>query len=62
MVALALGIAPCVPGFLATVAGLDVPPVWMDLYHYAWFLSFSVAFAVYALLMKLGSSSQDRVL
>jgi NCS1 family nucleobase:cation symporter-1 len=52
MVALALGIAPCVPGFLATVAGLDVPPVWIDLYHYAWFLSFAVAFAVYAVLMK----------
>jgi nucleobase:cation symporter-1, NCS1 family len=50
LIALAAGIAPCVPGFLATVARVQVPGVWIDLYHYAWFLSFAVSFAIYACL------------
>ena len=35
LVALILGIAPCVPGFLGTVAKISVPSFWMDLYGYA---------------------------
>jgi NCS1 family nucleobase:cation symporter-1 len=50
LIALAAGIAPCVPGFLATVAALEVQPVWMNLYHHAWFVSFAIAFACYAVL------------
>jgi NCS1 family nucleobase:cation symporter-1 len=57
-VALVLGVAPCVPGFLATVAGVRVPPVWGELYHYAWFLSFAVSFLAYAALMKLPLTPQ----
>jgi NCS1 family nucleobase:cation symporter-1 len=53
LIALAAGIAPCVPGFLATVAAVEVPAIWVELYHYAWFLSFGVSFAVYAGLMWL---------
>jgi NCS1 family nucleobase:cation symporter-1 len=56
LVALTLGIAPCVPGFLATVSpGLkdSIPTIWIDLYHYAWFISFGVSFVLYILLMKL---------
>jgi NCS1 family nucleobase:cation symporter-1 len=45
--ALLLGIAPCAPGFLATIGRADFGPVWKDLYNYAWFLSFGVAFVVY---------------
>jgi NCS1 family nucleobase:cation symporter-1 len=56
VVALVLGIAPCVPGFLATVADVAVPPLWRELYHYAWFLSFALAFAAYAVLMRLSSA------
>jgi NCS1 family nucleobase:cation symporter-1 len=51
LVALVAGIAPCVPGFVGTVSAVKVAPVWMQLYHYAWFLSFGVAFALYAALM-----------
>lgn len=54
LVALALGIAPCVPGFLATVSPnwkTAVPPFWTDLYNYAWFISFAVSFVVYVLSM-----------
>jgi nucleobase:cation symporter-1, NCS1 family len=47
LVALAAGIAPCVPGFLGTVELVTVAPLWIELYHYAWFLSFAVAFGVY---------------
>jgi NCS1 family nucleobase:cation symporter-1 len=49
LAALAAGIAPCVPGFLGTVRLAKVPEFWIELYHYAWFLSFAVAFAVYLL-------------
>jgi NCS1 family nucleobase:cation symporter-1 len=54
LVALVLGIAPCVPGFLANVSEgwkASLPPIWSDLYHYAWFISFAVSFAVYLVLM-----------
>src|SRR5262249_59577079 len=51
LVALAAGVAPCVPGFLAAVDLAEVPAVWTELYHYAWFLSFGISFATYALLM-----------
>lgn len=54
--ALALGIAPCVPGFLHTVADVNVAPHWVDLYHYAWFLSFGVSLAAYVALSKAVSS------
>jgi nucleobase:cation symporter-1, NCS1 family len=58
LVALAAGIAPCVPGFLAAVGWAHVHPAWEELYHYAWFLSFAVAFAVYtALAVARGPSS-----
>jgi NCS1 family nucleobase:cation symporter-1 len=51
LAALVLGVAPCVPGFLATVADAKVAPVWLDLYHYAWFLSFGISFVTYLALM-----------
>jgi NCS1 family nucleobase:cation symporter-1 len=53
LVALAAGIAPCVPGFLATVGVADVAHFWVELYHYAWFLSFVVAFLTYSYLSAL---------
>jgi NCS1 family nucleobase:cation symporter-1 len=55
IVALILGVAPSVPGFLGTVNMFDkavVGPFWMHVYDYAWFVGFAVAFAVYAVLMK----------
>jgi NCS1 family nucleobase:cation symporter-1 len=48
LVALAAGVVPCVPGFLATVGLVEAGPFWTDLYHYAWFLSFGTSFLVYA--------------
>lgn len=51
LVALALGIAPSVPGFLATVGWIDGAEFWKNLYHYAWFMSFGIALVVYTALM-----------
>jgi NCS1 family nucleobase:cation symporter-1 len=48
LLALAAGVAPCVPGFLAAVGLTEAAPFWTDLYHYAWFLSFGISFLVYA--------------
>lgn len=53
LLALLLGILPCVPGFLGTIQAAQVPAFWMGLYNYAWFVSFSVAFASYAVLMNM---------
>jgi NCS1 family nucleobase:cation symporter-1 len=52
LVALVAGIAPCVPGFLGTIGVLKVAPIWTAMYHYAWFISFGMAMALYLLLMK----------
>ena len=54
LIALVAGIAPCVPGFLATVAAVPVAPLWTELYHYAWFLSFGVSLIVYVVLTRTG--------
>lgn len=51
MLALALGIAPCVPGFLATIKVVEFGTFWTELYKYTWFVSFGIAFVVYAATM-----------
>jgi NCS1 family nucleobase:cation symporter-1 len=56
LLALVLGIAPSVPGFLGTIGALApaaVGPFLMSLYSYAWFIGFGVALLVYWLGMKL---------
>ncbi len=53
--ALLLGILPNVPGFLTTikVVGDDVFPAWVSgLYHYAWFVGFTISGLIYWILMK----------
>jgi nucleobase:cation symporter-1, NCS1 family len=56
IVALLVGIAPCVPGFLGTIELLEVDPIWLSLYHYAWFISFGLSAACYILLMDVARS------
>ena len=51
--ALALGILPCVPGFLDVIKLVSVPEFFRSLYHYAWFVSFAISASVYYGLMKL---------
>jgi NCS1 family nucleobase:cation symporter-1 len=60
LVALVAGIAPCVPGFVGTVSKkFQVPPFWMDLYSYAWFISFAIAFVVYLVLMQISGKARS---
>ena len=51
MVALILAIAPNVPGFIDTINGVESK--WVNIYHYAWFIGFAIAFVVYGALMSL---------
>jgi NCS1 family nucleobase:cation symporter-1 len=53
LVALAAGMAPCLPGFAAAALHADVAAFWSDLYAYAWFVSFGVSFVSYLVLMKV---------
>jgi NCS1 family nucleobase:cation symporter-1 len=55
IIALLLGIAPNIPGFLTTikVVGPDVFPSWISgLYSYAWFVGFGLSGLIYWILMK----------
>jgi NCS1 family nucleobase:cation symporter-1 len=56
IVALALAVLPSLPGFLVEVKMLSrttVPAFFVQLYHYAWFVGFAIAFAVYLALRRL---------
>ena len=57
MIALAAGIAPCLPGFFAAVGWIKVSPFWAGVYSFAWFVSFGVAFVVYLGLMMTAERS-----
>jgi NCS1 family nucleobase:cation symporter-1 len=52
IVALAVGIGLCLPGFFDKLEVVKVSEFWARLYDYAWFVSFAAAFALYAFLMK----------
>jgi nucleobase:cation symporter-1, NCS1 family len=56
ILALVLGILPCFPGFLQAVGLRQVAPIWNQVYHYAWFVSFAISFGVYAAWMKNSKS------
>ena len=47
MLALALGVAPCVPGFLAALRGTPAAGIWTTIYSWAWFVGFGIAASVY---------------
>ena len=55
LIALVLGALPSLPGFLIQIKVLSatsVPALLADLYHYAWFIGFGLAFAIYVVLRK----------
>ncbi len=58
-VALAVGIAPNVPGFLhaATNGRIGVPELFQSVYPFAWFVGFAIAFLVY---VAIGRGRQER--
>ena len=53
LLALGMGIAPSVPGFLAAAGLVDgVPAFWESVYTYSWFVGFGVGAGVYLALMR----------
>ena len=59
IVALVVAVLPSLPGFLEEVRLLRVgiaPKFLSDLYHYAWFVGFAIAFVAYLLGRKLSST------
>jgi NCS1 family nucleobase:cation symporter-1 len=54
VVALVIAIAPCAPGFVDVATGgkVDAPPFFDVVYTYAWFVTFAIAFCLYAILMR----------
>jgi NCS1 family nucleobase:cation symporter-1 len=60
VVALLAGALPSLPGFLAQVHAIDgagIAPFLLQLYNYAWFIGFGLAFVVYLFLRKLAPKS-----
>jgi NCS1 family nucleobase:cation symporter-1 len=58
--ALVVAVLPNLPGFLVTVKLVDpasVPPFFVRLYDYAWFVGFAIAFVVYLALRTLTKRS-----
>lgn len=64
MVALALGVAPNVPGFLHAAGIVERDPLawsgWDALYTYAWFVGFAIAALVYVALMRTRVNASSR--
>ncbi len=53
LIALVIGVAPNVPGFLAAAGWVsDVPALFDSLYVYSWFVGFVLAGATYLLMMR----------
>jgi NCS1 family nucleobase:cation symporter-1 len=57
MIALVLGCAPILPGFLGTIEVMKVGHFWIELYNYAWFISFGISFAAYRIFTKWGDNT-----
>ncbi len=59
VVALVVGILPCIPGFyevcIAATSADKADSIWARIYHYAWFVSFFLSSAVYYLLFRIQS-------
>lgn len=55
-IAFVVSILPVLPGFLATVKVVSAESIgsfWIDLYSYAWFVTFFISFGLYWLLIQL---------
>src|SRR5258706_3792404 len=62
--ALALGILPSIPGFLVEIHAIyrtSLPPFLIDLYRYAWFVGFGIAFVAYLAGRAMTSDVPARV-
>ncbi len=61
IIAFVLGALPSLPGFLVQVKRIPadaVPPFLVNLFHYAWFIGFAIAFASYLAGRKFATRKQ----
>jgi len=59
IIAFFVAVAPCVPGFVGKLFPVvDVGNFWLDVYTYAWFVSFGIAFSLYVIGMIALKSSR----
>ncbi|MGH8033595.1 MAG: NCS1 family nucleobase:cation symporter-1 [Lysobacterales bacterium] len=59
MIALVLGVAPNVPGFLAHVSLIERGGFIVGLYNYAWFIGLGISGVVYFFLMRMRGHAAD---
>jgi len=59
MIALGVAILPNIPGFLGQITSLPIPTIFTNLYNYAWFTGFILAFGIYFLLSLFRSSKLE---
>lgn len=60
IVSLLVAVLPNVPGFLAAAKLIDgVPPVFITIYTYAWFVGFALGGMLYAFLMRVAPPRMD---
>ena len=60
VVAFVLAVLPNLPGFFVTIKMIpatSVPGPLVDLYNYAWFVGFGLAFVIYLILRKIVPNS-----
>jgi NCS1 family nucleobase:cation symporter-1 len=60
VVAFVLAVLPNLPGFLVTIKAIaptSVPGPLVELYNYAWFVGFALAFVIYLVLRKIAPNS-----
>ena len=60
VVAFVLAVIPNLPGFFVTIKVIpasSVPGPLVDLYNYAWFVGFGLAFVIYLILRKIAPNN-----
>ena len=58
--ALALGVAPSLPGFVAALRGSPASGVFGGIYNWAWFVGFLISALAYVVGMRTGARSRER--
>jgi NCS1 family nucleobase:cation symporter-1 len=59
MLALLIGVAPNVPGFLGALGTMRPSPFWSAIYNWAWFVGFGLAASVYLAGMRVAASAPE---
>jgi len=58
--ALALGVLPSLPGFVAALRGVPETGVFGTIYNWAWFVGFLLSALIYVIGMRAGAGSRER--